>query len=187
MERFARGDQDAVHTLYQRYSRPVFAIAIRSLGDRLLAEEVVQQTFLNAWRASARFDPQLDPAPWLYSIARRAAVDVYRRERRHREGRSRTPIGGGEGWDAWEGRDGSDMAVLPPSFENLWEVWEVRAAIDRLPDDERSVIHATFYRQLTHVEAAAELGIPVGTVKSRSYRAFRRLAGLLEHLGEESA
>lgn len=182
MERFARGDQDAVHTLYQRYSRPVFAIAVRSLGDRILAEEVVQQTFLNAWRASARFDPELDPAPWLYSIARRAAVDVYRRERRHREGRHRESVGDADAWEL-----GSDMAVLPPSFENLWEVWEVRAAIDRLPDEERSVIHATFYRQLTHVEAAAELGIPVGTVKSRSHRAFRRLAGFLEHLGEESA
>ncbi len=178
MERFARGDHEAVRTLYQRYSRPVFAVAVRSLGDRLLAEEVVQQTFLNAWRAAARFDPELDPAPWLYAIARRVAVDVYRRERRHREGRRD------------ERRDGGDvmeMAVLPVSFEGMWEIWEVRAALDRLPEEERAVIEATFFRQLTHVEAAADLGIPVGTVKSRSHRAFRRLAGLLEHLGEESA
>ncbi len=138
----------------------------------------MQQTFLNAWRAAARFDPELDPAPWLYAIARRVAVDVYRRERRHREGRRD------------ERRDAGDvmeMAVLPVSFEGMWEIWEVRAALDRLPEEERAVIEATFFRQLTHVEAAADLGIPVGTVKSRSHRAFRRLAGLLEHLGEESA
>lgn len=171
MHRFQRGDPDAVRVLYLRYSRPVFAVALRSLGDRSLAEEVVQQTFVNAWRAAARFDPALDPAPWLYAIARRAAVDIYRRERRHREHR----------------RDETDMAILPPSFEGLWETWEVRSALDDLPEDERAVIEATFYRQLTHREAADALGIPVGTVKSRSHRAFRRLAGLLQHLGQETA
>lgn len=171
MDRFRRGDHDAVRDLYQAYRRPIFAIALRSLGDRMLAEEVVQQTFINAWRAAARFDPDLDPAPWLYAIARRAAVDVYRRERRHRENR----------------REETDMAILPPSFEGMWEIWEVRSAVDGLPPEERAVIEATFYRQLTHSEAASELGIPVGTVKSRSHRAFRRLAGFLDHLGTETA
>lgn len=157
--------------LYDAYHRPIFAIALRSLGDRMLAEEVVQQTFVNAWRAAARFDPELDPAPWLYAIARRAAVDMYRRERRHRENRS----------------EETDMAVLPPSFEGLWEAWEVRGAVEDLPPEEKVVIEATFYRHLTHAEAADELGIPLGTVKSRSNRAFRRLAGFLDHMGTETA
>lgn len=171
MERFRRGDQDAVRDLYDRYNRAIFAIALRSLGDRTLAEEVVQQTFVNAWRSAARFDTDLDPAPWLYAIARRASVDVYRRERRHRENRT----------------EETDMAVLPPSFEGMWELWEVRSAVDGLPADEKAVIEATFFRQLTHAEAADELGIPLGTVKSRSHRAFRRLAGFLDHLGTETA
>lgn len=79
------------------------------------------------------------------------------------------------------------MAVLPPSFEGMWELWEVRSAVDGLPADEKAVIEATFFRQLTHAEAADELGIPLGTVKSRSHRAFRRLAGFLDHLGTETA
>src|SRR5690606_20646800 len=87
MDRFRRGDHEAVRELYDLYSRRVFAIALRSLGDRDLAEVVVRRTFVNAWRAASRFDPDLGPAPWLYAIARRVAVDVYRRERRHREGR----------------------------------------------------------------------------------------------------
>ncbi len=171
MTRFRRGDPEAVRVLYQRYGRAVFTVALRSLGDRSLAEEAVQQTFVNAWQASSRFDPERDPAPWLYSIVRRVAVDVYRRERRHREGRT----------------DETDMAVLPPSFEGLWELWEVRSAVDELPPAERDVIEATFYRDLSHSETAELLDIPVGTVKSRSHRAYQRLAGLLEHLGEESA
>jgi RNA polymerase sigma-70 factor (ECF subfamily) len=69
----------------------------------------------------------------------------------------------------------------------MWEAWEVRAAIDRLSEDERNVIEATHFKGLSHEEAAAELGVPVGTVKSRSHRAHRRLAGLLAHLREATA
>lgn len=171
MYRFRRGDPEAVSQLYARYGRAVFTVALRSLGDRTLAEDAVQQTFVNAWRASPRFDPERDPAPWLYSIVRRVAVDVYRRERRHQHGRA----------------EETDIAVLPPSFEGLWELWEVRTALDELPPDERAVIEATFYRDMSHSEAAEFLGIPLGTVKSRTHRAYQRLAGLLEHLAEESA
>lgn len=169
--RFRRGDPEAVGQLYALYGRAVFAVALRSLGDRSLAEEAVQQTFVQAWRAAARFEPERDPAPWLYAIARRVAVDVYRRERRHREGR----------------QEETDMAVLPPSFERLWEMWEVRSALDGLPEEELAVVEAMFYRDLTQAETAEDLGIPLGTVKSRAHRAYRRLAGLLDHIGEASA
>jgi RNA polymerase sigma-70 factor, ECF subfamily len=171
MRRFRAGDPDAVRDLYQRYGRAVFTVAYRALGDRSLAEEVVQQTFLQAWRAADRFDTERDPAPWLYSIARRAAVDAYRRERRHRVDRD----------------EDSEIVALPPSFEGMWEAWEVRSALDRLPEDERNIVEATHYRGLTHDQTAQELGIPIGTVKSRSHRAHKRLAALLAHLREASA
>jgi RNA polymerase sigma-70 factor (ECF subfamily) len=171
MRRFRSGDAEAVRELYGRYGQAVFAVAYRALSDRALAEEVVQQTFLQAWRAAERFDEERDPAPWLYAIARRAAVDMFRRERRHRADRA----------------EESEMVALPPSFEGMWEAWEVRAAVDRLSDEERGVIEATHFRGLTHDQVADELGIPVGTVKSRSHRAHRRLAGMLAHLREASA
>jgi RNA polymerase sigma-70 factor, ECF subfamily len=69
----------------------------------------------------------------------------------------------------------------------MWEAWEVRSALDRLTEDERSIVHATHYRGLTHEQTAEELGIPIGTVKSRSHRAHKRLAVLLAHLREASA
>ena len=143
------------------YGRAVFVIALRALGDRVLAEDAVQQTFLQAWRAAERFDPSRDPGPWLYAITRRVAVDVYRRERRHRlVTRDEEP----------------EYAALPPSLEKTWEAWEVRCAVDQLPEDERAVVRATHFEGLTHEEAADRLGVPVGTVKSRSHRAHRRLA-----------
>lgn len=167
LRRFRAGDPEAVRSLYDRYGRAVFAIAHRALSDRSLAEEVVQQTFLQAWRAADRYETDREPGPWLYAIARRAAVDVYRRERRHRHYRA---------------DEEPEIAVLPPSFEGMWQAWEVRLAIEKLSEEERAVVKATHYLGLTHEEAAAELGIPVGTVKSRSHRAHRRLAGLLSHV-----
>lgn len=170
MARFREGDPDAVRELYGDFNRPVFTVAYRALGDRSLAEEAVQHTFLQAWRAAHRFDPKRPPGPWLYAIARRVAVDLYRRERRHES-------------DA----DEPEVAILPPSFEGMWEAWQVRIALEQVPAEERAVLHATHYLGLTHTETAERLGIPVGTVKSRSHRAHRRMAGLLAHLNEASA
>lgn len=171
LRRFREGDPGAVRELYDRYGRAVFTVAYRSLGDRSLAEEAVQQTFLQAWRAAGRFDPDRDPAPWLYAIARRVTVDLYRRERRHESA----------------GVSETEVAVLSHSFEGTWETWEVRSALDRIPAEEREILHATHYLGFTHEETAERLGIPIGTVKSRSYRAHRRLAGLLSHLREATA
>jgi RNA polymerase sigma-70 factor (ECF subfamily) len=160
-----------VRELYREYGRSVYTVALRALGDRGLAEEAVQQTFLQAWRAAGRLDPDRDPSPWLYAIARRVAVDLYRRERRHQT------------VDNTE----AEVAVLSPSFEGTWETWQVRSALDRLSDEERAVVRATHYLGLTHEETAERLGLPVGTVKSRSYRAHKKLATLLGHLKERSA
>jgi RNA polymerase sigma-70 factor (ECF subfamily) len=170
MQRFRAGDPEAVRKLYDGYGKAVFAVAVRALGDRGLAEEAVQLTFLSAWRAADSFDATRDPAPWLYAITRRVAIDLYRRERRHRS----------------VDRDEPEIAVLPPSIETTWEAWEVRIALERLAPDELEVVRATHYRGLTHSEAAEEMGLPIGTIKSRSHRAHRHLAELLQHLRQEA-
>ncbi|MGH8927914.1 MAG: RNA polymerase sigma factor [Acidimicrobiia bacterium] len=171
MRRLAAGDADAVQALYQQYGRAVFTVCLRALGDRTLAEDAAQQTFFQAWRAAESFDLKRDPAPWLYAIARRAAVDVYRRERRHRADRIDDP----------------EIVALPPSFEGMWEAWEVRKAVDQLTAEERAVIECTFFLGLTHEETAGRLGVPIGTVKSRAHRAHRRLAGMLSSVREATA
>lgn len=171
IRRFSDGEDEAVRELYAEYGRSVFTVAFAALGDRGLAEEAVQQTFLQAWRAAGRFDPSRDPGPWLYAIARRVAVDLYRRERRHQS----------------RERSDAEVAVLSPSFEGTWETWQVRSALDKLSEDERAIMRATHYLGLTHEEAAERFGLPVGTVKSRSYRAHKKMAELLGHMKERSA
>ncbi len=168
--RFVSGDPEAVRDLYRRYSRPMFSVALRSLGDRGLAEEAVQQSFLQAWRAAPRFDPT-------------AASP---------RGSSPSPAGSPSTVPAGTSPQPPDpardqLAELPPGLEATWTTWRVRRALDTMPPDERTVVEATHFLGLTHEEAAMTLGIPVGTVKSRSHRAHRRLAELLLHLQEASA
>ena len=171
LSRFASGDPEAVRELYREFGRAVFSVAFGALRDRGLAEEAVQLTFLQAWRAAERFDAKREPGPWLYAIARRVAVDLYRRERRH-ESREATD---------------HDIAILPETFERTWEAWQIRQALDRMPENQRVVIEALHFHGLTQEETAQKLGVALGTVKSRSHRAHHRLADMLSHLREATA
>jgi RNA polymerase sigma-70 factor (ECF subfamily) len=169
-ERFRRGEADAVRAVYRRYGGAVHTVARSLVRDPDLATEVVQTTFLKAWRAAATFEGNRDLAPWLYAIARRTAIDALRAEAR----RPRvTPLE--------PGREPADP-VAEDAFERSWELHQVRQALDDLPPDEREVVRRSHLLGQTHREIADELGIPVGTVKSRSNRAHRRLEAALGHL-----
>ena len=172
--RFRDGDADAVRSVYREYGRLVYAVAHKVLGDRSLAEDATQQTFVQAWKAAATYDPSRDLGPWLATIARRAAIDVHRRESR-RSAQALEDVAPAH----------PAIVTLPPSAEQAYDVWEVRRAIDELPDEEREVVRLQHLDGLTHAEVAARLDVPVGTVKSRSFRAHKRLAGRLGYLREE--
>jgi RNA polymerase sigma-70 factor (ECF subfamily) len=171
VERFCAGDPEAVGPLYDEYGRLVFAVALRVLHQRELAEEATQQTFLQAWRAASTFEPARDLTPWLVTIARRAAIDIQRREQR------RSHIG----LDEAPPTDTS-LVTLPPSAEQIEAVWRVRAAIDGLAPADRDLVRMQHFEGLSHTEIATRLDIPVGTVKSRSFRAHRLLASRLRDL-----
>jgi RNA polymerase sigma-70 factor, ECF subfamily len=155
----------AVKAVHDRFAGPVYAVAVSLLGDPDLAAEATQQTFIKAWRAASTYDSERNFGPWIYAIARRTAIDTYRKQARSQP-LSQEPITIGEG------------------LETAWEVFEVRLALDQLPEDERQVIRLSHFEGLTHMEISRALDIPLGTVKSRSYRAHKRLLGLLRHLEE---
>jgi RNA polymerase sigma-70 factor, ECF subfamily len=173
--RFRDGDADAVRAVYRAYARLVYAVAYKVLADRDLCEEATQQTFLKAWRAAASIDPDRELGPWLATIARRVAIDVYRREAH----RAASPL---------EAIAPDDPALVSPpmAVEDAYHVWEVRRAVCALPEEEREVVRQQHFAGLTHAQIATQLGLPVGTVKSRSFRAHRRLAIELGHLREEN-
>lgn len=166
LERFRDGDEAAVKAVYERFRGPVFAISMSILHDHGLAADATQQTFIKAWQAATTYDANRELGPWIYAIARRTAIDIYRKSSRS------------------VASDEVDITSLPPTLETIWEVFEVRSAIDRLPDEERQIIKLSHFDGLTHVEIAEHMGIPVGTVKSRSHRAHQRLLELLRHVEE---
>jgi RNA polymerase sigma-70 factor, ECF subfamily len=165
--RFREGDPDAVRAVYRQYAGAVHTVARSIVGDREIVAEVVQTTFVKAWRAAATFEGDRDLAPWLYAIARRTAIDALRYERRPTRGDHAPEV---------------DTGIEAISFERTWEVHEVRRAIDDLAPDEREVVRRSHLLGQTHQEISDELDIPLGTVKSRSSRAHRRLAAALAHL-----
>jgi RNA polymerase sigma-70 factor (ECF subfamily) len=136
-----------------------------------LSEEATQQTFVNAWRASRRVDNSRELGPWLATIARRAAIDLHRREAR----RSAAPL------DSVTPEHPA-LVSLPTNIETVNDVWEVRQAVSALPAEDQQVVRLQHFEGQTHAEIAQRLGVPVGTVKSRSHRAHKRLARALAHV-----
>lgn len=167
IERFRAGDADAVRAVYREYGGPVTTVARSMVRDPELVADIVQQTFVKAWRSIGTFDGSRAFAPWLYSIARNTAIDAIRSE-------SRPTRGGHE--------PETDRAVEGQTLEETWERYEIRRALDQLPPDEREVVRRSHLLGETHDHIASALGIPIGTVKSRSARAHRRLATALAHL-----
>jgi RNA polymerase sigma-70 factor (ECF subfamily) len=165
--RFAAGERDALQEIYARYAGPVYTVALSRLRDRELAEDAVQEVFVKAWRATARFDADRQLSPWLYQIARRVAADITRRERRRPATAAPSALHG---------------AVSVTTFGEAWERWQVRCALQELSAEERELVRLTYFEGLTRSEIADRLGIPLGTVKSRVHRAHRRLADKLAHL-----
>lgn len=159
--------------MYRAYGRLVYAVAYKVLGDRGLAEEASQQTFVKAWRAAQSFDEGRELGPWLAAIARRVAIDLYRRE----AVRAADAIGS-------VAADDPALVTAPESADAIYDVWEVRQAVAELPPDEQQVVRLQHLDGFTHAQIAERLGVAVGTVKSRSFRAHKRLAGMLGHLRE---
>ena len=160
------GDRGAFEVLYRRYARPVFGLALRRLGDRGRAEDAVQETFASVWRAARSYKPERGPGgPWLYAVARNAIID---------RSRARTE-------PAVEAPDQQSHEPGPPDYvEASWTAWRVHRALEELSVNERSVIELAYWGGLSQSEVAEYLGIPLGTVKTRTRAALARLADVLE-------
>ena len=173
LRRFRAGESDAVRALYREYGRLVFAVCRNALSSPQLAEEAAQQTFLKAWRSAASIEPGRDLAPWLATIARRTCIDIYRQESRQTT-------------SAIDDVPMSHPALMqaPVSIEQTYDAWQVREALDELPEDERQIVQLQHLEGMTQSAVAERLNLPVGTVKSRSYRAHKKLAARLKHLRE---
>ena len=164
--RVGAGDPGAFELLYSRYAKPVFALALRRLGDRGRAEDAVQETFASIWRSAGSYRQDRGPgAPWLYAVARNAIVD---RRRAFGEPAAEAPD------------EASNDAGPPERAEASWTAWRVHRALGELPDHERQLIELAYWGGLSQSEISNFLNVPLGTVKTRTRSALSRLADLLE-------
>lgn len=168
----ARGGQDAaLASVYAEHGRALLAYARRLTGDDGHAEDVVQEAFLRLWRHPRQLAE--DPAglrPWLFTVARNVAFDAHRARRaRPQEAREQT------------------LALLTEDdgFDRALDAHLVADALAALSADHRAVLLETYYRGRSVAEAAASLGVPPGTVKSRTYYALRALRLALQERGVE--
>lgn len=163
----AGGDSDAFEELHRRYARSVLGIALRRIGDRGRAEDATQETFASIWRSANRYDPARGaPTSWLYTVARNAIVDGLRR--------SPEPTVD----------DPPEIATPEPgpdaAAESEWLAWRVHRALETLPSEERTLVELAYWGGLSQSEIAEYVGAPLGTVKTRTRSALRRLADELE-------
>lgn len=169
--RTSRGEE-TMRSLYRTYGGELYGFALNCLGDRGLAEEVVQDVFTRVWRHADSFDPERASfRTWIYGIARNAIIDIERR-RSVRFGLS-----------AREGDD--DDMVADDSIERALLGWQVSAALARLTPEHRQVIRLAHFQGMRLREIAEVTGLPLGTVKSRVSYALRGLRLALEEMGVE--
>jgi RNA polymerase sigma-70 factor, ECF subfamily len=157
-----------VREAYAAHAGELYGFAMRSLGDSGLAEEAVQETFLRAWRAGDRFDPQIGSLrTWLFAILRNVVIDLGR-------ARAARPS---------VAEQGIEPSVEP--IEDALVSWQVEEAMRQIGEQHRHILVETYYRGRPYAEVAAELGVPEGTVKSRVYYGLRALRVVLEEMGYE--
>jgi len=159
-----------VRAAVQAHSGELFGFAYRAVGDEGLAEEVVQETFVRAWRAGHRFDPDIASLrAWLFAILRNVIIDAAR-------ARSIRP----------------DVALpadtaIPDNIDELLRSWVVEEALRRLTDEHRRAVVEVYYRGRTAADVAGELGVPAATVRSRLFYGLRALRLSLDELGWDDA
>lgn len=164
--RFSAGDPDALKAMYDRWSRLVFTIAVRSLGDHTEAEDVTQRTFVSAWTSRDAFDADRgNLGGWVIGIARRRIADAH--AARSRATRLEQAV--------------TAEALAPaPDPVDVEDSLMIAQEIEHLEPDAQHVIRLAFYDDLTHAQIADRLAMPLGTVKSHIRRSLSRLRARLE-------
>jgi len=167
LARVAERDRTAFETLYSRYVRSVFGLALRRLGDRGHAEDAVQEAFTAIWRSASTYRPERGAAGGcVYTVARNAIVDRLRRNGLALDAEL-PELASGEPGPAQQAED-SDIA------------WRVHRALEELQPREREVIELAYWSGMSQSEVAEYLHLPLGTVKTRTRSGLARLASVLE-------
>lgn len=174
MARVSKQDKHALEELYDRHAAAAMGLALKIMGERSAAEEIVQEAFWRVWKRAATFDfARGEFLPWLFGIIHHLAIDEMRR-RRVRPSTVSTDAAD----DALLELPDGAMDVAETAFANVTGE-QVRRALAELSDPQRTVIELAFFEGLTHQEIAARLNEPVGTVHTRARLGLQKLRQVL--------
>jgi RNA polymerase sigma-70 factor, ECF subfamily len=172
LQRIRARDEAALAALYDRYAGLVFTLAMRIVGERELAQEVMQDTFLRCWNGAETYQATRgNVASWLLGIARNRAIDLLRSRQHQARLRESTPLPDPD--------RGGDVAGEHDTGELVATRQTIVTALGALPAAQRRVIELAYYGGLSQSEIARQLGEPLGTVKSRTRSAMDHLRNLL--------
>jgi RNA polymerase sigma-70 factor, ECF subfamily len=158
----------ALSTLYDRYNRTVYGVGLKILGERSLAEELVQEVFLKVWRSAGTFDSSRSSfSTWLYRVTRSCALDLYRKRAR---GVHQIPDVDSHIASVRDSSAGPQEVV-----DDSWLSWRVSRALEVLNAPQREVIELAYFGGLSQREISERTSLPLGTVKSRAASAFKKL------------
>lgn len=167
----SRGDARAFEIVFDRHGGAAYSLAYRMVGTRNVAEDVVQEAFLNLWRSGARYDRTRGSVrTWVLGIVHHRAIDALRRATVHDRRRADDEHAG----EHLAARELTDVEAARRE-----ESRKVRSAIDELPDEQCRVIELAYFGGFTHSEIASMLDTPVGTVKGRMRLGLQKLRGAL--------
>ncbi len=170
MARVARRDKRALEALYDRYAASALGLGMKMIGERTIAEEIVQEAFWRVWKRGATFDLERGQfSAWLFGIVHNLAID----EMRRRRVRPPTISTDAEGDSIIELPD-AEMDVAEAALQTVTGE-QVRQALEGLPDSQRSVIELAFFQGLTHQEIATQLNEPIGTIHTRARLALQKM------------
>jgi len=181
LSRVALGDRAAFDTLYRQSSPHLLAVILRIQSNRALAEDILQEVYVNVWRAAQSFNPALSQAgTWLSSVARNRAIDSLRRRQSEPGTVSSTRFG--EDDETSDALDEVPSDTLSPEalLERAGEARQIQHCLKGLSGEQKHSLALAFYQGLTHAEVAEHLGQPLGTVKSWVRRGLLSLKSCLE-------
>ena len=173
LKRIAQGDRQSFEQFYDRFSRVLFTVAYRLLGNQEAAEDVLQEVFVQIWDKAPRYDPSRGkPLTWAITLTRYRAIDLLRSLRRRGQlyEDAKQEAQAEEQFD-----DRSSFLAVAAGERHAF----VREAIEKLPPDQREAIELAFFSSLTQAEIAERLNQPLGTIKARIRRGLIRLRGLI--------
>ena len=180
LARAGLGDRAAFATLYERTASHLFAVVLRINRDRGQAEDILQEVYVNVWRAASGFDAaQSQPLTWLTSIARNRAIDSLRRAQTQPQWRSSTLANDDEESDVYDAVADDSPGPLD-LLSRASDARELSHCMQALTPPQRQSVALAFYDGLSHAEVAETMRQPLGTVKSWVRRALMSLKACLE-------